>query len=97
MHYMTKRPVQRKEQPLSLRLPKADIAIIDRAASLRGRSRTDFMRDAAVRAAEEVILENAFIRVSPAAFKEISDRLDEPPAVVADIVRIMQMKAPWET
>jgi uncharacterized protein (DUF1778 family) len=33
----------------SLRLPEADIAIIDRAAALRGRSRTDFVRDAACR------------------------------------------------
>ena len=38
--------------PLSMRLPDSDIAIIDCAAALRGRSRTDFVRDAAVRAAD---------------------------------------------
>ena len=43
-------PTPRKEHPLSMRLPDADIAIIDRAARLRGRSRTEFVRDAAVRA-----------------------------------------------
>ncbi len=32
------RIVKRKEHPLSMRLPAADIALIDRAASLRGRS-----------------------------------------------------------
>jgi uncharacterized protein (DUF1778 family) len=37
------RTVKRKEHPLSMRLPKADIAIIDRAATLRGLSRMDFM------------------------------------------------------
>ena len=79
-----------------MRLPKADIAIIDRAAAMRGRSRTDFVRDAAVRAAEDVILETTLVRVSPAAFKEITDRLEEPPAIVPDIVRMMQRKAPWE-
>ena len=46
------RTAKRKEHPLSMRLPEADIAIIDRAASLRGRSRTDFVREAAVRAAQ---------------------------------------------
>ena len=46
-------PTPRKEHPLSMRLPDADIAIIDRAARLRGRSRTEFVRDAAVRAAED--------------------------------------------
>jgi uncharacterized protein (DUF1778 family) len=52
---------ERKEYPISMRLPEADLAVIDRAASLRGRSRTDFVRDAAVRAAEEVVMENRLI------------------------------------
>src|ERR1043166_2786638 len=58
------RVTKRKEHPLSMRLPEADIAIIDRAASLRGRSRTDFVREAAVRAAEDVLREWAPIRMS---------------------------------
>lgn len=44
------------EHPISMRLPEADIAMIDRAAGLRGWSCTDFVRDAAVRAAEEVLI-----------------------------------------
>ena len=63
------RVVKRKEHPLSMRLPEADIAIIDRAANLRGRSRTDFVREAAVRAAEDVLMETAPIRMSPSGFK----------------------------
>ena len=47
------RAAQRKDRPLAMRFPDADLAIIDRAASQRGRSRTEFVRDAAVRAAEE--------------------------------------------
>jgi uncharacterized protein (DUF1778 family) len=35
-----------KDHTLSIRLPKSDIAPIDRAANLRGRSRTDFVREA---------------------------------------------------
>src|SRR5215475_6310032 len=52
-----------------MRLPEADIAIIDRAAGLRGRSRMDFVREAAVRVAEEVLMENTLIRMSPKGFK----------------------------
>ena len=59
---------ERKEYPISMRLPEADVAMIDRAASLRGRSRTDFVRDAAVRAAEEVVMENRLIRMTPEGF-----------------------------
>jgi uncharacterized protein (DUF1778 family) len=93
---MMKKTATRKEQPLSMRMPKNDIAIIDRAASMKGRSRTDFVREAAVRAAEDVVLEAALIRMSPADFKAFSDSLSEPPVVVPDIVRIMRRKAPWE-
>ncbi len=39
----------RKDYPISMRLPEADVAMIDRAATLQGRSRTDFVREAAVR------------------------------------------------
>ncbi len=63
------RSQRRKEHPLSMRLPEGDIAIIDRAATLRGRSRTDFVREAAVRAAEEVIMETLPLRMGPAAFE----------------------------
>jgi uncharacterized protein (DUF1778 family) len=47
---------KRLDYPLSMRLPEADIAVSDRAARLRGRSRTDFVRDAAVRGAEDVLM-----------------------------------------
>lgn len=59
---MTASP-KRKDHPLSMRLPEGDIAIIDRAADLRGRSRTDFVREAAVRAAEEVLMESTLVRI----------------------------------
>src|SRR5438309_11604395 len=69
------RSVKRKEHPLSMRLPVADIAVIDRAAMLHGRSRTEFVRDAAVRAAEDVLMQNAPIRMSAAGFKAFSAAL----------------------
>ena len=60
--------MNKKDHPLSMRIPEADLAIIDRAAQLRGRSRTDFMREAAVRAAEATLMENTPIRMSPEGF-----------------------------
>src|SRR5436190_191761 len=62
----------KKAYPLSMRLPRADISLIDRAATLRGRSRTDFVRDAAVRAAEEVLLDSLPIRMSARGFAALT-------------------------
>lgn len=91
------RSTQRKDHPLSMRIADADIAIIDRAASLRGRSRTEFMRDAAVRTAEEVIMENTVIRMAPEGFAAFVDMLDRPAKPVPEMVELLKRPAPWET
>src|SRR3977135_3410818 len=90
------RVVKRKEHPLSMRLPEADIAIIDRAAILRGRSRTDFVREAAVRAAEDVLMETAPIRLSPAGFKAFIEALSRPARPVPEMLELFKLTAPWE-
>lgn len=86
----------RKDHPLSMRLPSADISLIDRAATLRGRSRTDFVRDAAVRAAEEVVMENLPIRMSGRGFAAFTEALSRPPAPVREMVEFLRRKGPWE-
>lgn len=86
----------RKEHPLSLRLAEADLAVIDRAASLRGRSRTEFMRDAAVQAAEEVLLETLPIRMSQEGFEAFLAALAAPGSAVPEMVDVLQRTAPWE-
>ena len=90
------RLAERKDHPLSMRLPEADIAIIDRAAILRGRSRTDFVREAAVRAAEEVVLEAMPIRMSASGFDAFMAALAAPPAPVPEMVELLRRPAPWE-
>lgn len=87
---------ERKEHPISMRLPEADVAMIDRAATLRGRSRTDFVRDAAVCAAEEVVMENRLVRMSPEGFANFIDILSRPAAPVPEIMELAERPAPWE-
>ncbi len=91
------RVIKRKEHPLSMRLPETDIAIIDRAATLRGRSRTDFVREAAVRAAEDVLMETMPIRMSPAGFKAFIEALSRPARPVPEMIELGQRTAPWES
>jgi len=74
-----------------------DIALIDRAAMLRGRSRTDFVRDAAVRAAENVLMETVPVRMSPAGFKAFMGALSGPATEVPEMVELFRRRAPWET
>ncbi len=87
---------ERKSYPLSMRLPDADIAMIDRAARLRGRSRTDFVRDAAVRAAEDVIMDTSLVRMSAADFEAFTSALAAPAVAVPEMVELMRRIAPWD-
>jgi uncharacterized protein (DUF1778 family) len=86
----------KKDHPLSMRLPEADLAIIDRAAQLRGRSRTDFVREAAVRAAEATLMENTPIRMSPDGFTAFVAAISAPAKPVPEMVELFQHNAPWE-
>ncbi len=92
----TRRATRKKEHPLSMRLPDADIAIIDRAAGMRGRSRTDFVREAAVRAAEDVLMESTLVRMSPSGFNAFMKALAEPATAVPEMVELLKRPAPWE-
>jgi uncharacterized protein (DUF1778 family) len=88
--------LRRKEYPLSMRLPEADIAVIDRAAALRGRSRTDFVREAAVRAAEAALLEDGLIRMSEEGFAAFLTAISAPIVAPPEMVAILKRRAPWD-
>lgn len=89
-------PRATKTRPLSIRLPAEDLSIIDRAAILRGRSRSDFVREAAMKAAEEVIIESALVRMTGRGFAAFADVLAKPAIEVGALVEILKRKAPWE-
>ena len=86
----------RKDFPISMRLPESDVAIIDRAARLRGRSRTDFVRDAAVRAAEDVLMDSGLVRMSAESFEAFVSMLAAPAAPIPELVELVRRPAPWE-
>ena len=85
-----------KRDTLNLRIKPEVRSLIDRAAKVRGKNRTDFILDAAQHAAQEVLLEQALIRVSPEAYAEFVARLDRPTAPNARLQKTLQTPAPWD-
>ena len=71
-------------------------SLIDRAAKLAHRNRTEFVLEAAVQRAEEVILDQAFISVEPERYQKFLDALDAPPVSNPRLQRVLKNKAPWE-
>jgi uncharacterized protein (DUF1778 family) len=70
--------------------------VIDRAAQHLGRSRSDFMLEAAVRQAEDVLLDQAFFSVSAADFAKFKAKIDSPPPPTDKLRRLLATKAPWK-
>ncbi len=90
----TNRPARR--ETLNLRIKHEERGLIDRAAKSLGKNRTEFVLDAARRAAEEALADRNAFAVSPRAYAEFLARLDEPPRPNARLVKTMNTKAPWE-
>jgi uncharacterized protein (DUF1778 family) len=86
----------RKRQSLNLRIKPEERGLIDRAAKTLGKNRTDFMLDAARRAAEDALLDRTSFTVSPKTYAEFLARLDEPPQLNEKLHRTMRTSAPWE-
>jgi uncharacterized protein (DUF1778 family) len=85
-----------KRQTLNLRIKPEERGLIDRAARSLGKNRTDFVLDAARRAAEEALLDRTIFLVSPKAYAEFVARLDAPPQANERLRKTMRTPAPWE-
>ncbi|MFT5588677.1 MAG: hypothetical protein ACI9ZF_000845 [Bradyrhizobium sp.] len=85
-----------KRESLNIRIKPEERSLIDRAATARGKNRTDFILDAARLAAEEVLIGQVLILASPAAHAEFLTRLDSPPNPNARLRKTLQTLPPWE-
>ncbi|WP_374614975.1 DUF1778 domain-containing protein [Sphingorhabdus sp.] len=81
---------------VNLRVREDTRALIDRAASIQGRSRTDFMIEASRRAAEEAILDQRMLFVSQKSYDDFLAILDRPPEANEKLAKLLRTKAPWE-
>lgn len=69
--------------------------LIDRAAQLLGKNRSDFMLEAACDKAQAVLLDQVYFNLDADKFQQFMDLLDAPPATNPGLERLMALKAPW--
>jgi uncharacterized protein (DUF1778 family) len=80
---------------ISIRISPAERNVIDRAAQLAGKSRSDFMLDAARKAAQESLLDTTLLVVDAPTFARFKALLDAPPQANPRLQALMRRKAPW--
>lgn len=85
-----------KTKSIQIRAKDADRQLIDDAAELSGKNRTEFMMESALNEAHKVLLEQMVFRLKPSAWDKLMEILDAPAERNPKLQRLMQQRAPWE-
>lgn len=85
-----------KRESLNVRIRPEVPSLIDRAAALSGKNRTDFVLEAACRAAERTLLDRTVFVVGPKAYRDFLKQLDAPARPNERLRKTMLTSAPWE-
>jgi uncharacterized protein (DUF1778 family) len=93
------RVAQRQEtrrDSLNIRIKPELRGLIDRAAGLLGKNRTEFVLEAARQAAENTLLDRTVFALNAKAYAAFLARLDSPPRPNGRLRKSLQTPAPWE-
>jgi len=86
-----------RDAPINLRALPEQRDLIDHAANLMGKNRSDFMLEAACDRAKAVVLDQVFFNLDAQKFQEFTAMLDAPTQPNTDLERLMAIVPPWNT
>lgn len=87
---------QRKDAVINVRLTTKLRDLIDRAAELVGKTRSDFILDSARRDAIDVLLDQRLFSLDPKQYEEFLRVLDQPAEPNARLKKLFASKSQWE-
>ena len=85
-----------RNAPINLRALESQRSLIDRAASVLGKNRSDFMLETACREAENILLDQRLFSLNKADLDTFMKALDAPVKDNPALRKLMARKAPWE-
>ena len=86
----------RREVTINVRAPVQTRELIDTAAAVEGKTRSEFMLESASRRAQEVLLEKRIFMLEPDKYDELMRILEAPPPPNGALKRLLLGKSPWE-
>lgn len=93
--HSTRRQPPRRDT-LNLRIKPDERGLIDRAAALTGKTRTDFVLEAARRAAVDALTDRTLFVVDENAYAKFLAALDAPPRPNDRLARTLKTPSPWD-
>jgi len=86
-----------RDVSINLRALPEQHDLIDHAASLLGKSRSDFMLEASCDRAQAVVLDQVFFSLDSDKFQAFTKMLDAPLTGNPGLERLMAIRPPWVT
>lgn len=86
-----------RDAAINLRALPEQRDLIDQAANLLGKNRSDFMLEAACERAQSVLLDQVFFGLETNKFQQFLAMLDVPLTPNQGLERLMAVKAPWDS
>lgn len=84
-----------RDAAINLRARPEQRDLIDQAAQIMGKTRSDFMLEVACEKAKSVLIDQVFFSLDEERFKAFNDLLDAPVAANPGLERLMAIKPPW--
>jgi uncharacterized protein (DUF1778 family) len=81
-------------QVVNMRIRTDIRELIDQAAQMQGKSRSEFMIEAARREAEDALLDQTLVRLDKQTYEQFVSLLDKPPTG-SGFDRLMKVDKPW--
>ncbi len=81
---------------INFRAPAAKQALIDHAAEISGKNRTEFILEASCEKAREVLADQTHFAVSRKILQRFNLLIDAPLANTEALKRLLSKPAPWE-
>jgi uncharacterized protein (DUF1778 family) len=91
----TSKNSEKSNTTVNFRIQASKRDFIDYAAELKGKNRTEFMIDSAMRAAEEAVLDQTVFQLDADQYKAFMRALDEPTSN-EKLEKLLNTKSPWE-
>jgi uncharacterized protein (DUF1778 family) len=85
-----------RDASINLRAHAEQRDLIDQAARLLGKNRSDFMLEAACEKAQGVMLDQVFFTLNAQDFQRFRELLDAPLAANPGLERLLATKAAWD-
>ncbi len=87
---------QKRDVTINIRAQPNQRDLIDRAAQLQGKSRSEFMLESAYQKAQDVLLDRCFFGLDEIKFKQFLALLDAAPTPNQKLNALLKTKSPWD-